>query len=657
MMSTLALIAALSLAGTALATGVLIPKDEGVPPLAIKYQRVSSDIKEGIANTHIEQAFTNSTGSQLEATYVFPLPKGASIKEFALYINGVRTKAELVEAGKAKQVYEDIVRRMKDPALLEYMDGQLFKMRVYPVPAKGDQKIELDYSQVVDYDNGLMKYVYPLKVGDKYSKTLEDFSMTVNLASNVAIKNIYSPSHKVSTDFKGEKQAVVGFEEDQSALNRDFVLYWSFSDEDFGLNSIAQKAKDNDGYFALMIAPKRDFDKNMIVSKDVVFVLDTSGSMSGDNIEQARKALEFCVNSLNRADRFNIVQFATEVNPYEAKLVEASPENVQKAKDYIGKLEALGATDIDGALKKALEMKTGDSRPFMVIFITDGKPTIGVKDPKSILANIAKQNTQNTRIFVFGVGYRVNTDLLDGIALTTKGVSEYVEPNEDIDHKISSFYAKASHPVLSNVKIDFGDGLKVYDMYPKEIPDLFKGQQVLAFGRYNGYGDYSVTLTGEVNGEAKKYVYEATFPEEKKENEFVERLWAVRRVGYLIEEIRQNGEEKEIVDEIIHLGKEYGIVTPYTSYLIVEDEKQLETPDVTRGFEHRIGTRALGGTTEGEGRNALSDDFLLYAGGASKNPQPLAPLRTRKMQKPASTWPRYRSSVGAEWTRMRPGKL
>ncbi len=576
-----AIIMIAGITGEASATGVLIPKDESIPPLAIKYQRVSAEIKDSVAHTHIEQAFTNSTNRQLEATYIFPLPKEASIKEFALYINGKRTKAELIEAGKARKVYEDIVRRMKDPALLEYMDGKLFKMRVFPVPPKGDQKIELDYSQVVDYDNGLMRYVYPLKVGEKYSRTLEDFSMNVNLSSNIAIKTVYSPTHKVSTDFKGEKQAIIGFEEEQSSLDRDFVLYWSFSEEDFGINVLTQKMAAEDGYFMLMLAPRRDFDEKMIVRKDIVFVLDTSGSMQDEKIEQARKALIFCVNSLNKQDRFNIIEFSTEVKPYENKLIDASPENISKAKEYIDKIEALGATDIDGALKKALEMRTDDKRPFMVIFITDGKPTIGEKDPKSIIANIRKANTTNTRIFVFGVGYRVNTNLLDEIARETRGVTEYVEPKEDIDHKVTSFYSKASHPVLSNAKLSFGDTLKVYDMYPRETPDLFKGAQLLVFGRYNGSGDYSVTLTGEVNGEPKKYVYEATFPDEVKDNEFIERLWAVRRVGYLIEEIRLNGEEKELTDEIVHLSRRYGIITPYTSFLVVEDEKPDST--VARG--------------------------------------------------------------------------
>lgn len=555
------------------ATGMLVPTDEKIPPLAIKYQHVTTGIKESVAHTKIEQSFTNSTGQQLEATYIFPLPKDASIKEFSLYINGVKTKAELVEAGKGRQIYEDIVRRMKDPALLEYMDGRLFKMRVFPVPPKGDQKIELEYSQVCDYDSGMMKYVYPLKVGEKYSSTLEEFTMKVNLSSKIPLKNVYSPTHKVSIDYKGEKEAIIGFEEEASPLNRDFVLYWAYSDKDFGMNILAQKQAKEDGYFMIMIAPKRDFDEKMIIQKDIVFVLDTSGSMQGDNIEQAKKALLFCVNGLNKQDRFNIVQFATEVNTYENKLVEANTENVAKAKEYINKLEALGATDIEGALMKALSMRSEDKRPFMIIFITDGKPTIGVKEPKDIIANIEKANTANTRIFVFGVGYSVNTNLLDEIALKTRAVAEYVEPKEDIEHKISSFYSKASYPVLSAVKLTFGEGLKAYDMYPREMPDLFKGSQLLVFGRYNGYGDYSVTLEGEVNGEPKKYVYEASFPEESKENEFIERLWAIRRVGYLLEQIRLHGEEKEVADEVIRLSRQYGIVTPYTSFLVVEDEK------------------------------------------------------------------------------------
>jgi Ca-activated chloride channel family protein len=211
----------------AFSAGMLIPKDESLPPLGIEYLRVNAKITEGAAETHVEQAFRNATGRDLEANYVFPLPKGAAIKEFAMYIGGKRMTAELLEAGKAKKIYQDIVRRAKDPALLEYLGGQVFRVNVYPVPAKGLQKIELDYSQAVEFDAGLRRYVFPLRVGEKFSRTLKDFSVAARIESAVPIKTIYSPSHVVSISRKGDNEAVVGFEEERVMLDRDFSLYYS----------------------------------------------------------------------------------------------------------------------------------------------------------------------------------------------------------------------------------------------------------------------------------------------------------------------------------------------------------------------------------------------------------------------------------------------
>jgi Ca-activated chloride channel family protein len=248
----------------AFGNGVLIPKDPAVPPLAIKNQRVDIQIKDGVAGTRIEQVFKNSTDRDLEATYIFPLPKGASITEFAMYINGKRETGELVEKGKAKKIYQDIVRRMKDPGLLEHIGGELFKVSVYPVPKSGEQKIELEYTQALSYEAGLYTFVYPLKTGSKASHTLEDFTVSARIHSSVPLKNIYSPSHEVGISRKTDHDAVIGFEEDRSALDKNFVLYYGVSKKDFGLNLLTHRTKDKDGYYMMMLAPSVTTAENKI---------------------------------------------------------------------------------------------------------------------------------------------------------------------------------------------------------------------------------------------------------------------------------------------------------------------------------------------------------------------------------------------------------
>ena len=560
------------LSSAAVGGGVLLPKDPGIPPLAVKHLRVDIRVKDGVATVAMDQVFRNSTDRDLEAVYVFPLPENASISDFALYINGKRTSGELLEKEKARSVYQDIVRRMKDPALLEHFGGNLFRVNVYPVPKNGDQRIELTYSHPLEFESGLYKLVYPLKTGERVSATLEDFTVGVHLASAVPLKNIYSPSHNVGITRKGDNEATIGFEENKSALDRDFVLYYGVSKKDFGLNMLTHADKEGDGFFLMLIAPPVTLAKGEVIKRDVIFVFDTSGSMVGEKIQQARGALKYCVNKLNPGDRFNIVRFSTDVEPFGEGLVEANDANRGKAMEFIERIEAKGGTDISGAMAAALAAKPDGERQRTVVFLTDGQPTLGVTDTPSILDQVRKAAAGRIRIFSFGVGENVNTHLLDQLAGENGGVSQYVAPKEDIEVKVSAFYDKISLPVLTEPKVTV-DKIKVREVHPQRLLDLFAGSQILIAGRYEGKGDAAIRLTGEVNGRKVEHIFEGTFPERNAENEFVPRIWATRRIGYLLDQIRLKGENSELKDEVVRLGKEYGVMTPYTAYLVVEDNQ------------------------------------------------------------------------------------
>jgi Ca-activated chloride channel family protein len=579
-MSWLVVVCALTTV-TTYGAGMLIPKDGSVPPLAIKHQRVDISIKDGVATARIEQVFKNSTNRDLEAVYIFPLPLNAAIADFAMYIDGKRMSGELVEKDKARKIYQDIVRRMKDPGLLEHMGGTLFRVSVYPVKKNADQKIEIEYSQTLAFESGLYKYVYPLKTGDKAAKTLEDFTVSARIHSNLPIKNIYSPSHDVGISRKGEHEAVLGFEQEQALLDKDFVLYYGVSKKDFGLNLISHAVKGQEGFFMMMLAPNVVPDDATVMKKDVTFVLDTSGSMTGKKIVQARKALAYCVRKLNPGDRFNIIRFSTDVEYYKPTLVTVDEKSIAAAIAFIDDIEARGGTDINGALAAALRLEYDEKRPSIIAFLTDGKPTIGESDTDTIVGQVAKGNASKARVFVFGVGEKVNTHLLDKISGENGGLSQYVKPEEDIEVKLSSFSDKMSNPVLSNLAIAV-DKVKVKQLHPRTLPDLFAGDQITVFGRYKGGDHVAIHLTGEVNGENREFVYEATFHETQTDNAFIPRLWATRRVGYLLDEIRLNGEQAELKDEVLKLSKEYGIMTPYTSYLVLENEQAYKTHGIDR---------------------------------------------------------------------------
>jgi len=571
----LTMIGVLLICRAAGATGLLMPEDKQIPPLAVKSHRVSVQIKDGVATTSLTEVFQNSTDRRLEATYVFPIPAEAALTDFAMYINGKRESGEVVEADTARQIYEDIVRRMRDPGLLEYMGSRLLKMRVFPIEPQSTQKIEVSYVYALPFDNGVYRYTFPLRTGEKASSVLEDSTFSVEITSTQPIVNIYSPTHEVGISSKGERSAVVGFEEEGAMLDKDFVLYYGLGDKDFGLNLLTYRPKGQDGYFALMLAPRVELGEEKVMPKDVCFLVDVSGSMAEQNrIASAKEALKFCLNSLNAKDRFALLTFSTSVDVFGEGLTEATKENVEKAVAYVDKLEAEGGTAFCDAVVKGLQTAPPEGdRPYIVVLITDGKPTVGkYTEPDDIIAQVKAVNKTNVRVFTFGIADTLDVPLLDRIAEITKGYSEYVEPGRQIETEISSFFRKVSYPVLANLKLDFGK-VKVLDMYPQELPDLFRGSRVLAFGRYSDGGHVAVKLTGSVGGKTREFVYDADFPEVAGDNEFIPHLWAQRKIAYLLDEIRLHGENEELKGEVIRLSKEYGIATPYTSYLVLENEE------------------------------------------------------------------------------------
>jgi Ca-activated chloride channel family protein len=580
---SLVLVLALLVAGRLHAAGLLIPADRDTPPLDMVNHQVEVAIVDQVAVTRVTQTFRNHTDRPLEATYIFPVPKGASVNKFTMWVDGKEVPGEMVEADKARQVYTDIVRRTQDPGLLEYMGNNLLRLRVFPVPAHGDQKLSLRFTSVASSDAGLVEYVYPLKTDGKASRTLEKFFLRATLESQHSVQNVYSPTHDVKVKHHGDHKAEIVCEREQAVLDHDFQLYFTLGRKDVGLTALMHRPDaGRDGHFLLLVAPRAELSRKRQVPRDMVFVLDTSGSMTGAKMEQARKALHFCLDQLSPQDRFAVVGFATTVNKFADALVPASSkEQMRQARKWVDELEATGGTAINEALAAALDYRQESSdRSFTVVFFTDGQPTIGETDPEKIVKSVMDRNTSGTRLFTFGVGDDVNAALLDRLADETRAVSTYVRPTEDIEVKVSSLYGKIGHPVLTDLKLTADEGVTLSEMYPKELPDLFHGSQLVVLGRYSGKGSVALTLTGKAGKERQEFVYEVSFPEKTGEDKaFVADLWARRKVGYLLDQIRRNGEQKELVEEVVKLAKKHGITTPYTSYLVVPDTAP--TPVVT----------------------------------------------------------------------------
>ncbi|MGC2235230.1 MAG: VIT and VWA domain-containing protein [Pyrinomonadaceae bacterium] len=571
-----------------------IPRPRPVPQpipnaLPVKSIELNTKIEGQVATTHVEQIFRNDTPYTLEGTYFFPIPETASIVEFSIWENGKKLVGEVRSREEARRIYDEIVRRQRDPGLLEYAGKDLFQASIFPIPPNSDKKLELTYTQVLKAESGTVAYRYPLGTGrnlwNRPVQMMEDsrnvrvnnqqfgtVSGKIEIVGRESLRNVYSPSHSIDVSRKGETTATVSFETKDN--NNDFQLFYGLSNNDFGVSLLTYREPGKDGYFLLMLSPKDNLSERELVNKDIVFVLDTSGSMAEEGkMEKARSALLFGIRTLRDGDRFNVVNFAGEEHLMENGLITADASGKKRGEDFVRKLSPNGGTNINDSLVASLKQFSSTDRPKMLVFMTDGLPTVGETSPEKIIANVKKEKNLDVRIFPFGFGYDVNTALLDKLGSENFGISDYIQPKEDLEVKVSNFFARVSSPVLSDLEIDFG-GVQTDYMYPRKLTDLFKGMQVAIIGRYKNAGDLdniTLRLTGKTGKETKTYNYpNLDFPMRAGKNDFLPRLWASRRVGWLLEQIRSNGETKELKDEITELGTRYGIVTPYTSYLATD---------------------------------------------------------------------------------------
>ena len=536
--------------------------------LAIKYHHVDIQIKDQVATTRVDQVFVNDNPWTAEGTYIFPLPEGAAVSDFVMWVDGKAVHGEILEADEARTIYDDVVRRMKDPALLEYVGRKALKASVFPIPPGEERKIELEYSQILPVENGLVHYIYPLSTERFSSRPLEDLVVRAQIESREPLKAVYSSRHEVSIDREDDYHALLGLEQSDVLPDRDFELFYTISSEKIGLNLLSFKEEGQDGFFLLLAAPDVKVNEEEIVVKDIILVLDTSGSMQGEKMDQAKEAARYVLDHLNPLDRFAIVSFATTTRSFSPSLEPAA--QADKGKDFLDRLEAMGSTDINRAMIEAVGLAE-EVRPTTLIFLTDGLPTEGVTVTGAILDNVAREAPDNVRIFSFGVGDDVDTDLLDQISMDNGGASTYVRPGEEIDEEVSAFYRRVKMPVLSDLSLDWGD-IIVDQVYPQRIPDLFAGSQLIMLGRYREGGPAKITLKGMVNQEERSYTYEDLSFRKEGGDDFIPRLWATRAVGYYLTQIRLYGEKQEWIDSIVSLSTRYGIITPYTSFLIQEKD-------------------------------------------------------------------------------------
>jgi len=588
---------------------IIMPETPGRLPaskIELRSTRTEVDVQSGIATVRVEQVFFNPSSQRLEGEYVFMLPGEAQIYDFHLYVDGEKIKGELLDGNEAAEIYRNIVRSLRDPALLEYAGYGIFKARIFPIEPQNERKIEFSYAQILEYQQKDFKFTFPIRqIG---MENTENFYLSLTIQEQNTIGNIFSPSHTIKIDHSRPKTARVTLEE--KGTDRDFVLYYSVSQEQIHHTLISFRPRtDRNGFFILLLNPNQEISTPNRISKDVIFVMDVSGSMQGEKIRQAQQALKFCVESLHPEDRFDIITFSSTLNYFQGQWVNAREDAKTNARYFIDNLSASGGTNINEALQRALAMKSQrDSRSTDIIFLTDGLPTEGETGIGNILNNVKNVQKEFIRIFTFGVGFDVNTFLLDKIAQDSRGRAEYVKPEEAIEAAISSLFHKISNPFLTDVRLEI-EGVEVEDIYPVQIADVYQGERLTLLGRYRNPGQARIHLVGRQGDRTRKYTYQVRFTDRENENEFVAKLWANRKVHHLLTEIRFHGENSELIESVKILGKEYGIITPYTSYLVREQQLELaHINDQVRGGSSGVSQERLYSRQKSREAKAESDD-------------------------------------------------
>ncbi|MBI1249747.1 VWA domain-containing protein [bacterium] len=569
-----------------------IPRPQPSPPqesYKITKLEVNAKVTDQVAQVQVAQEFTNTGSRQMEVSFLFPLPYDGAIDSLTLMVDGKEFPAKLLPKDKARQVYESIVRSNKDPALLEWAGTGMFQTSVFPVPAGAKREVSITYSQLLKKDGRLTDFLFPLSTAKYTDKAVEKVKVRLAIESSQKLKSIYSPTHEVDINRNGSKRAVVKFEREHFIPDNDFRLFFESSDQKFSASVISYHPdKHGEGYFLMLASPPPRDEMEEAPKKTVLFVVDRSGSMSGDKMDQAREAAKFVLHNLNDHDLFNIIAYDSDVESFKPELQRADKKSITEAVGFVDGLYAGGSTNIDGALTTAMKMVQDDDRPCYILFLSDGRPTNGETNEMKIVEDAKKNDKHDARMITFGVGYDVNSRLMDRLARELKGQSQYVRPDEDLEEHVARLYRKINAPVMTDVKIKFdmeNGGTFVNRLIPKEVFDLFEGEQLVQVGRYKKSGKAKITITGLVNGEKEKYDFAADFTKDSHDqtNGFVEKLWAIRRIGQIIDEMDLNGQNEELMEELVRLSVDHGILTPYTSFLADENQSVTDLASARRG--------------------------------------------------------------------------
>ena len=583
-----------------LAQGWIIPRQPIAPPVCfdkcmpqpVALERTSSNVRATLADHvlryEVEETFRNRGATMQEADYMYPLPAGAAFQELQLSINGQLVSGEIMDAGRARSTYEEIVRRQRDPALVEWMGYGLLRARIFPINPGEEKRVVLRFQVIAQREGDAIRVDYQRGSGRTLATSgthdTRESSFTLRYPK-VGRCNAYSPTQDLQARSSVGSTCVVDAGGEGPAVT---ILIPAPRTDRAAISVLANAPGSEDGFALITLTPPSG--STATVPRDITFVLDVSGSMSGRKMEQARAAGKQLLGTLTRDDRFRMIDFSSDVRTFRDDFVDATPANIAAATRYLDQLQANGGTNIDGALDAALSQSTpreGDDDEYhasrqiarrlgLVLFVTDGEPTVGERSPAAIAAHAARVRGAQ-RVFTFGLGADVNAQLIEQLALEGHGTAQFVRPDEDVERAVGLVASRLSSPVASDLRVTSqcrGDGgcVRLVHALPEGPIDLFAGEDLVLLTRYTGSGPTRLMFDGRSAAGPVHWETMVDFPDHDRDNAFVPRLWATRRIGWLSAARRQNGASPEVDDELRTLGERYGIPTELTSYLVQEPQ-------------------------------------------------------------------------------------
>lgn len=547
--------------------------------------RQSSDVRvelvDRVLRYEITETFVNRGGRVGEADFMFPLPKGAALQDLKLEINGEMVAGETMNANQARQIYEEIVRRQRDPALLEWMGYGLLRARIFPIAPGEQKKVVVRFQTVAQREGDALRVDYFRGVRTNQRETNQQpegrMSFVLTYPNDPMYGRAYSPTHSLYDDrYSGDVSGEYAFASNSRGSTRRIEIRDARGEVTLlipvrrsiaaAISMLANAPGNDDGFALITLSPPAVQPR--AVPRDLTFVIDVSGSMNGEKMGQARAAGKQILRSLSPMDRFRLIDFSSDVRTFRDNFSTATRENIRAAERYLDDLDAQGSTNISGALDEALSSPVQAGRLPIILFLTDGQPTVGERDAGAIASNVAKQRG-GRRLFTFGVGADLNVSLIEQLALEGRGTASFVRPDESVERAVGIVASRLTSPLVTDVRIR-ADGVRLRKMHPSGPVDIFAGEDLVILSRYDGSGNAVVRFEGQTTNGPVSWSTRVYFPERSRENPFVARLWATQRVGYLSAEKRKHGGSQEINDEIRELGERFGIPTEFSSYLVVE---------------------------------------------------------------------------------------